>query len=190
MARPWCKDIVKHSLCFRWPWTKLEIGKSHTNIRGQPAAFSAGGSKLLVLSRAKSGFPSPGVLYGYCLVTWLCPALRDPMACSLPDSLPMGFLMQEYWSEWVAVFFSRPCSRPRDWNHISCLAGRFCIVDPPAKPLRGFQHPTAANNFRRIKLEFWKRWVPRSTFLKASWMILMSSQCWTPLLLMNMPVWG
>ena len=31
-------------------------------------------------------------------VTQLCPILCDPMECSLPGSLSMGFSRQEYWS--------------------------------------------------------------------------------------------
>ena len=37
--------------------------------------------------------------------------------------------------EWVAISSSRGSSRPRDWTHISCLAGRFFTTVPPGKPL-------------------------------------------------------
>ena len=33
-----------------------------------------------------------------CLVAQSCPALCDPMECSLPGSLSMGLFRQEYWS--------------------------------------------------------------------------------------------
>ena len=33
------------------------------------------------------------------------------------------------------ISFSRGSSWPRDWTHISCLAGRFFIIEPPGKPL-------------------------------------------------------
>ena len=35
----------------------------------------------------------------YVLVTQLCSTLCDPMDCSPPGSLSMGFYRQEYWSE-------------------------------------------------------------------------------------------
>ena len=39
-------------------------------------------------------------IYGYvlCLVAQSCPALCNPMECSLPGSLSMGLFRQEYWS--------------------------------------------------------------------------------------------
>ena len=47
-----------------------------------------------------------------------CPTLCDPMDCSLPGSSVHGIL-QERMLEWVAMFFSRGSSRPRDWTHVS-----------------------------------------------------------------------
>jgi len=37
--------------------------------------------------------------------------------------------------EWVAISFSWELSQPRNGTHISCLAGRFFITEPPGKPL-------------------------------------------------------
>ena len=45
------------------------------------------------------------------------------VACQSPPS--MAFSRQEYWSEWVAISFSRGSSRPRNWTRVSCIAGRF-----------------------------------------------------------------
>ena len=39
--------------------------------------------------------------------------------------------------EWVAIFFSRGSSQPRDQTHVfcvSCIAGRFFTTEPPQKP--------------------------------------------------------
>ena len=36
--------------------------------------------------------------------------------------------------EWVAIFFSRGSSRPRDWTWVSCIASRFFTPEPPGKP--------------------------------------------------------
>ena len=47
------------------------------------------------------------------LFTQLCPTLCDPMNCSPPGSSVRGIL-QAGILEWVAVFFSRGSSQPRD----------------------------------------------------------------------------
>ena len=57
------------------------------------------------------------------LVTPSGPTLCDPMDCITHQApLSMGFPRQEYWS---AISFSRGSSWPRNWTHISCIAGRF-----------------------------------------------------------------
>ena len=53
----------------------------------------------------------------------LCPALCDPMDCSLPNSSVRGIL-QARILEWIAISFSRGSSWPRDWTMVSCIAGR------------------------------------------------------------------
>ena len=54
------------------------------------------------------------------LVTQLCPALCDPMDCSLPGSSVHG-ISQARILEWVAVSFSRGSSQPRDQIHVSYI---------------------------------------------------------------------
>ena len=56
-------------------------------------------------------------------VTHLCPTLCDPMDCSLPGSSVHG-IFQVRILEWVAIFFSRASSRPRDRTQVSCIVGR------------------------------------------------------------------
>ena len=58
------------------------------------------------------------------LVTQSCPALCDPMDCSLPGSAVRGIL-QARILEWVAISFSRGSSQPRDQTWVSRTAGRF-----------------------------------------------------------------
>ena len=52
-----------------------------------------------------------------------CPTLCDPVDCSL-----LGFslhgVLQARILEWVAMFFSRGASQPRDGTQVSCTAGR------------------------------------------------------------------
>ena len=58
------------------------------------------------------------------LVTRSCPTLCNPVDCSLPGSSVHGIL-QARTLEWVAIFFSRGSSQPRDRNWVSHIAGRF-----------------------------------------------------------------
>ena len=49
--------------------------------------------------------------------------LCNPMVCSLPG-FSVHRICQARVLEWVAISFSRGCSRPRDWTQVSCIAGR------------------------------------------------------------------
>ena len=51
---------------------------------------------------------------------------------ALQTPLSMGLSRQEYL--WVTVSFSWGSSRPRDRNHVSCIAGGFFTTEPPGKP--------------------------------------------------------
>ena len=59
------------------------------------------------------------------LVAKSCLTLVIPWteACQAP--LSMGFSRQDYWSGWVAIFFSRGSSQPRERTQVSYAAGRF-----------------------------------------------------------------
>ena len=68
-----------------------------------------------------------------------CPTPRDPMDCSRPGSSVHGIL-QVRILEWVAIFYSRVSSQPRDQTRISCI-GKWCLflfflfdtTEPPGK---------------------------------------------------------
>ena len=60
-----------------------------------------------------------------CLVTWLCPALCDPVDCSLRGSSVQGILLARIL-EWVAISSSRGSSRPKDWTLLFCI-GRLVL---------------------------------------------------------------
>ena len=49
-----------------------------------------------------------------------CPTLCNPMDCSLPGSSVRG-IFQARVLEWVAVFFSKRSSQPRDWIQVLCI---------------------------------------------------------------------
>ena len=63
-----------------------------------------------------------------CLVTKSCLTLCNPMDCSLP-----GFSVQGFSMEWVAIFFSRRSSKPKDWTCISCIAGGLFTTETSGK---------------------------------------------------------
>ena len=56
-------------------------------------------------------------------VTQACPALCNPMNCSLPGSSIHG-VFQARVLEWVAIAFSRRSSWLRDWTRASRIVGR------------------------------------------------------------------
>ena len=53
-----------------------------------------------------------------------CPTLCDPMDCNLPGSSIHG-IFQAKVLEWVAIFFFRESSWPRDWTQVSRI--RFTV---------------------------------------------------------------
>ena len=60
---------------------------------------------------------------------WLlsCPTVCNPMDCRPSGSSVCGILQARILA-WIAIPFSRGCSRPRDWTHVSCTVGRFFTV--------------------------------------------------------------
>ena len=56
-------------------------------------------------------------------VTQSCPALCNPMDCSIPGSFVHG-IFQARVLKWVAISFSRGSSWPRDQTWVSHIAGR------------------------------------------------------------------
>ena len=55
-----------------------------------------------------------------------CPTLCDPIwTVALQAIVSMGF---SQWVEWVAIYFFRGSSKPRDWTWVSCIAGTFFTI--------------------------------------------------------------
>ena len=67
------------------------------------------------------------------LVPQSCLILWDPMDCSLPGSSDHG-IFQARRLEWVAISLSRGSSWPRDWTHVSSIAGRFFTIWATSEP--------------------------------------------------------
>ena len=57
------------------------------------------------------------------LVSKLCPILLCLKHCSPPGFFVHG-ISQERTLEWVAIFFSKGSSLPRDWTCISCIGSQ------------------------------------------------------------------
>ena len=71
--------------------------------------------------RAFSTYSYSNVVYSLSHVRFFC----DPMNCSPPSPLSMGFPRQEYL-KWVVISFSRRSSQPRDQIHVSFI-GRWIL---------------------------------------------------------------
>ena len=77
----------------------------------------------------------------------------DPRDCSSPGSLVHG-IFQARILEWVAIFFSRVFSQPRDRTQVSCIAGRFLTVWATREaPVREDHY-----NFMSLKLNIYVIW--------------------------------
>ena len=61
------------------------------------------------------------------LLAQLCLTLCDPMNYSLPGS-SVHEILQSRILEWEGIPFSSDFSRPRDWNELPCIAGRYFTV--------------------------------------------------------------
>ena len=73
------------------------------------------------------------VLCCSCLVTKSCPTLCDLMVYSPPGSSVHGVL-QARILEWVAIFFSRGSSQPRDQSKVSCTGRQILYHWETGKP--------------------------------------------------------
>ena len=62
-----------------------------------------------------------------CVSHSACPTLCEPKDCSPPGSSVHGILQAKIL-EWVAIFFSRGSSWPRDWTQVFHIAVRFFTI--------------------------------------------------------------
>ena len=82
------------------------------------------------------------VYNGYCfccLVAKSCLTLWDPMGYSPPGSTAHEF-SQARIPEWVAMPSSRGSSQPRDWTHVSWIAGGFFTIWATREALWNFSY--------------------------------------------------
>ena len=62
-----------------------------------------------------------------CMYSVMSDSLKPYGLCSPPGSSVHGIL-QARILEWVAIPFSRVSVQPKDWNQVSCIAGRFFAI--------------------------------------------------------------
>ena len=148
----WCSPDTHFLSLFIWlfwlpdypslypkPWASPPHKCTSSSLPPPPSFLPLHASSMYVTSLALSSFGQKGKVKPIgmklgmessnrrcfcCLVTQSCPALYDPMDCSLPDSSVHG-ISQARILKWVAIFFSRRSSWPRDWTWISCIGRQF-----------------------------------------------------------------
>ena len=76
---------------------------------------------------ASASFPMSWLFASESEVTQSCPTLWDPMDSSLPGFSIHG-IFQAKILEWVAIYFCRRSSWPRDQTRVSCFAGRLFTI--------------------------------------------------------------
>ena len=65
------------------------------------------------------------------LVAESCPTLATPW--TVARQAPLSSIFQARILEWVAVFFSRGSSQPRNWIQVSSIVGDSLPAEPPGK---------------------------------------------------------
>ena len=81
----------------------------------------------MVCTRLLCPWDSPGKNIGVSETAQSCQTLWDPMDCSLPGSSIHG-IFQARILEWVAIFFSRGSSPPRDWTQVSHIEVKLLTI--------------------------------------------------------------
>ena len=101
------------------PWLPCHENRSHCSFSkwysGLWPPESQHSRKLISVTKS--------LLLCCCLVAKWCPTLSDPMGCNPPGSSVQDFPGKNTGMD--CHFVSRGSSQPRDWTHVSCLAGRW-----------------------------------------------------------------
>ena len=89
------------------------------------------------------------------LVAQSCPTLCDPMDCSPPGSF-VHEIFQARILEWVATFFSRRSSQPRDRTWVSHVAGRLFTIRANDESVESLSHmmPAVTKIYGDLKSSF------------------------------------
>ena len=106
---------------------------------------------------------------------WLLDACVCVCVCESLSIWP-GFsvcgLLQARILQWVAIFFSRGFSRPRNWTQVSCTAGRPFTIWTPGKPTWCM---TSAESLPSGGQPTWSQWRNNPARWSSRW----SGRSWT-----------
>ena len=118
-----CRKKKERQSSFPLPW---EFQTPISSSRSPDTSLLLGDLRLLInLPRIWLSHNTP--MKVKVLKAQLCPTLCSLIDCSMPGSSVHG-ISQVRLLEWIAIFFSRVSSQPRDWTQISCTAGRFFTI--------------------------------------------------------------
>ena len=81
---------------------------------------------------------------------------------TIAHQIPLSGISQARILEWVAIFFSKGSSWPRDQTCISCIAGGFLITEPPT-----LLYPIAKMYFSLFKI--WRLYKGESNKIHILW---------------------
>ena len=131
---------------------------------GDPQDKAQNLSLFRILIRFRTTFSMESESESESEVTQSCPTLCDPVAHSLQGFSVHG-IFQARVLEWVAIFFSRGFSWPRDQSQDSCIAGRcfypWATREAPWEVLHGTSHQFITWSFC---LQWWSTVVPQLSF--------------------------
>ena len=112
-------------------------------VSGNYYIFSA---KWLLLLFQPRGCYQPSVARSLLLLEkkWVLVAQSCPVLC--PPGSSVHGISQARILEWIAIFFSRGSSQPRNWTQVSCITCRFFTVwatreAPVASPILSYSSP-------------------------------------------------
>ena len=132
------KKIATHFSNLAWeiPWTEQPRGLQSMRLQELDTTDWLNHHHHLLYIRHCSEYFKTRTSFNIILCVHMCaqpcPTLCNPMDCSPPGCSVHG-ISQARILEWVAISSCRGSSQPRDWIHVSCLAGGFFTTAPPGK---------------------------------------------------------
>ena len=146
-----------------WPWggwaqvtSELWVGRWLASRKGDAGDKAAAAGMESWIELAHEGVdwvwrkfqPFWTVCY-CCLEAKSCLTLCDPIDCSPPGPLSMGFFKQEIL-EWVAISSARASSQPRDWTWVSCISRWILYCWATREALLNSMYACVLSHFGRV----------------------------------------
>ena len=137
LKRPWCWESMKAGgegddrgwdgwMASLTQWTWVWVSSGSWWWTGKPGVLLSMGSQSQTQLSDWTDLTELKYILSV-LAAQSCPILSNPMDWSPPDSSVHGIL-QARMLEWVAIFFSRGSSWPRDSTWVPWITGRFFII--------------------------------------------------------------